>query len=221
MSTALLLGATGLVGSQLLAQLLEHPRFDRVLSFGRRKTGQVHPRLEEHVVDLGAPASWSGLVKGDLAFSALGTTLKQAGSQAAQKKVDLDYQLDFARAAAGNGVLAYALVSSASADPDSRLFYVRLKGELDREVQRLGFERVRIMRPSLLGGDRARSRPMEKVSSVLLGALTGLGIARRYREIQGSVVARAMINAALDPARGTRIFTYDEIFAEADRGVAP
>lgn len=216
--TALLIGATGLVGSRLLGLLLEDPRFGRVVVFGRRKTGRTHPRLDEQVVDFEAPASWAPRVAGDVAFSALGTTLKQAGSQAAQQRVDLDYQLDFARAAAAGGVPAYALVSSAGADPGSRVFYSRIKGELDREVQRLGFQRVRILRPSLLGGDRAQARPAEKVSSVVLGALTALGLARRYREVPGEVVARAMIAAALDPTPGTRVITLDELFTEAGVG---
>ncbi len=211
-----MIGATGLVGSQLLDQLLTDARFDQVIAFGRKKTGQAHPKLEEHVVDFEAPASWSSLVKGDVAFSSLGTTRKQAGSLAAQKKVDYDYQLAFARAAAGNGVATYVLVSAASADPGSRIFYSRIKGELDRDVQQLGFARVRIMRPSLLGG-RAQARGGERLSSTLLGAINAVGLARRYREIPASVVARAMINAALDPEQATRVYTLDELFTEAER----
>jgi uncharacterized protein YbjT (DUF2867 family) len=215
--TALVIGATGLVGSQLVAQLLDDARFNKVIAFGRRKIGLSHPKLQEHVVDFESRESWSSLVKGEVAFSALGTTRKQAGSLAAQKKVDYDYQLAFARAAASNGVGTYVLVSSSSANPSSRIFYTRLKGELDRDVQQLGFERVRIMRPSLLAGERLQTRAGEKLGGALLGALNALGIARRYREIPGRVVARAMINAALDPENGTRIYTLDELFAEAER----
>jgi uncharacterized protein YbjT (DUF2867 family) len=111
-------------------------------------------------------------------------------------------------------------VSSSSADPASRVFYSRIKGELDRDVQTLGFDRVRILRPSLLGGDRETARAGEKVGSVLLGALNALGVARKYREVGGDVVAKAMINAALDPQPGTRIFTLDEVFGEAERRVS-
>jgi uncharacterized protein YbjT (DUF2867 family) len=215
--TAVMIGATGLVGSQLLSQLLDDARFGKVRVLGRRVTGRTHAKLEESVVDFDTPASWTALVKGDVAFSALGTTLKKAGGQAAQKKVDYDYQLAFAQAAARNGVPAYVLVSSGSANPRSRIFYTRIKGELDRDVQRLGFARVRIMRPSLLGGDRPDARAGESFGSKLLGALNAVGVARKYREIPGHVVAKAMINAALDPAPGTRIFTLDEIFGEAER----
>jgi len=211
-----MIGGTGLVGSQLLGQLLSDARFDKVIAFGRKTTGQSHPKLDEQVIDFEAPGSWSSLVKGDVAFSSLGTTRKQAGSLAAQKKVDYDYQLAFAKAAARNGVRTYVLVSSSSADPGSKIFYTRIKGELDRDVQQLGFERVRIMRPSLLGG-RPQARGGEKLGSALLAAINALGIARKYREIPGSVVAKAMINAALAPGKGTRIFTLDELFAEAER----
>jgi uncharacterized protein YbjT (DUF2867 family) len=214
--TALLIGATGLVGSQLLLALLADDRFDHVISFGRRKTGEDHPKLLEHAIDFDAPASWSSLVKGDIAFSSLGTTLKQAGSQAAQKKVDYDYPFEFAKAAKSNGVASYVLVSAAGSDPGSRMFYSRIKGELDRDVQKLGFQRVRIMRPSLLGGQRASARAGEKVGSVVLGALNAIGVARKYREIPAEVVAKAMIHAALDPEKGTRIFTLDEVFDEAE-----
>ncbi len=217
MKTALVIGATGLVGAQLLSQLLDDERFGKVIAFGRRDLGRTHPKLEAHVVDFDAPDGWSSRVSGDVAFSSLGTTLKQAGGQAAQKKVDHDYQLAFAKAAAKSGVPTYVLVSSASADPRSRVFYSRIKGELDREVQGLGFARVRIMRPSLLGGHREHARAGERIGGVVLGAANALGLARRYREIPGAVVAKAMINAALDPDAGVRIFTLDEVFSEAER----
>ncbi len=215
--TAIMIGATGLVGSQLLIQLLADERFGKVITLGRKVTGQSHPKLQEQVVDFAKPESWAPAVKGDVAFSSLGTTVKQAGSQAAQKAVDYDYQLAFAKAAAANGVETYVLVSAASANAKSGMFYSRIKGELDRDVQALGFPRVRIMRPSLLGGERKDSRAGEKIGSVLLGAANALGLARKYREIHGDVVAKAMINAALDPEKGTRIFTLDEVFAEAER----
>lgn len=217
MKTAVMIGATGLVGSELLSQLLNDSRFSKVISFGRKKTGRTHAKLEEHVINFDAPQSWATLVKGDVAFSALGTTIKQAGSQEAQRKVDYQYQLEFAQAAATNGVPTYVLCSAASANAESRIFYSRIKGELDRDVQKLGFQCIRIMRPSLLGGNRQNPRFGEKVGSVMLAAVNALGLARKNREIPGAVVATAMINSAFDAATGTRIFTLDEVFAEAER----
>lgn len=215
--TAVMIGATGLVGSQLLAQLLDDDRFSSVISFGRKKSGKSHAKLEENVVDFEWPDTWSALVKGDIAFSSLGTTIGQAGSKAAQRKVDYDYQFEFAKTAAKNKIPTYALVSSASADPKSMAFYSRIKGELDRDVQTLDFDRVRIFRPSLLLGDRKQSRVGEKVGEVMLGAVNAIGIGRKWRGIGGDVVAKAMINSALTAERGTKIFTLDEVFVEAAR----
>jgi uncharacterized protein YbjT (DUF2867 family) len=214
---AVMIGATGLVGSHLLKRLLADERFSKVISFGRRQSGNTHPKLVEQTVDFDAPAAWASQVRGDVAFSALGTTLKQAGSQQAQKRVDLDYQLDFAKAAAKNGIKTYVLCSASSANADSRVFYSRIKGELDRDVQQLGFERVRIMRPSLLGGERAKARTGEKLGSMMLGAFNAIGIARRYREIPGDVVAQAMVNSAFEAVPGAHIYTLDEVFTEAAR----
>jgi uncharacterized protein YbjT (DUF2867 family) len=218
MKIALMIGATGLVGSHLLSQLLADDRFGKIIAFGRRPLETAHAKLEARVIDFSATESWSSMVQGDVAFSSLGTTIKLAKTQEAQRKVDYEYQLAFARAAAKNGVATYVLCSAASANPESGRFYSRIKGELDRDVQTLGFERVRIMRPSLLAGDRNQARTGEKIGSAVLGALNAVGIGRKYREIQGDVVAKAMINAALDPEKGTRIFTLDEVFDEAERG---
>jgi uncharacterized protein YbjT (DUF2867 family) len=217
MTTALLIGATGLVGSKLLDRLLADARVSKVISLGRRPSGKTHSKLEEHVIDFEKPEAWSTLVRGDVAFSSLGTTARQAGSQAVQRRIDYDYQLMFATAAAKNGVPTYVLCSSSSADAEARVFYSRIKGELDRDVQKLGFTRVRIMRPSLLGGQRDATRPGEVIGGVVLNALNAVGIGRRYREIPGEVVAQAMLNAAFDPAAGARIFTLDEVFTEAAR----
>jgi uncharacterized protein YbjT (DUF2867 family) len=220
-TTAVMIGATGLVGSHVLGRLLAEPRFSRVLTFGRRKKGAQHAKLEEHAIDFEQPAAWASLVTGGVVFSCLGTTAGQAGNQAAQRKVEYDYQLDFAKAAVKNGAKTYVLCSAASADPGSRTFYSRVKGELDRDVQQLGFTQVRIMRPSLLGGEREKARTGEEIGSAMLGALNAIGIARRYREIPGDVVAQAMVNAAFDPEPGTKIFTLDEVFAEAQRAPQP
>ena len=217
MTTAVIIGGTGLVGGHLLSQLLEDSRFTKVVSLGRRPSGKSHPKLEEHTVDFDDAQSWSGLVKGDVAFSALGTTIKQAGTKQAQWKIDHDYPLAFAKAAAANGVRSYVLCSASSANAKSRVFYSRMKGALDDAVQQLGFERVRIMRPSLLGGAREKPRGGEKLGSAMLAFFNALGLFRRYREIPGATVAKAMLNASFDPAAGTKICTLAEVFGEAER----
>src|SRR5512133_259771 len=198
---AVVAGATGLVGSELLRLLLADDRFAAVAVLGRRATGASHAKLSEHVVDFDAPDAWAALVRGDVLFSALGTTIRAAGSQAAQYRVDHGYQYAAARAARGNGVPACVLVSSAGASPRARIFYSRMKGELERDVEALGFERTRILRPGMLDGDRREHRTGEQLALRILRPLSAL-LPAPARPIHATIVARAAIAAALDPAPG-------------------
>ncbi len=161
---ALVVGATGLVGRQLVYQLLDDDRFDEVRIFVRRSYGRVHPKLKEYIIDFDKAESWQSLVIGDVLFLCMGTTLKAAGSKENQYKVDFTYQYRFAEIASKNGVAGIVLVSSAGADAHSSFFYPRIKGELDEAVARLSFDSVTILRPSLLDGDREEKRIAEKIS---------------------------------------------------------
>jgi uncharacterized protein YbjT (DUF2867 family) len=134
-------------------------------------------------------------------FSALGTTIRAAGGEEAQRRVDHGYQLADARAARRNGVAAYVLVSSAGASPRSRLFYSRMKGELERDVEALGFERTRLLRPGPLDGDRPERRTGERIALAVLRPLSPV-LPAPLRPIRASVVARAALAAALDPTPG-------------------
>jgi uncharacterized protein YbjT (DUF2867 family) len=193
---ALILGATGLVGSELLQQLLNDDYFSQVVVLTRRSIGITHPKLKEEIIDFDKPESWQDKVKGDVLFSAFGTTIKTAGSKAAQWKIDYTYQYQMAMAARTNGVPAMVLVSSAGASPNSRIFYSRMKGELDRDIKALGFERFTILKPSILAGNRKEKRAGESVGLVL-GKLIGIiPYLIRYRAIPASVVAKAMVNAS-------------------------
>lgn len=210
---AIVIGSTGLVGKQLVLQLLEDTRFDRVVSFVRRPSGNTHAKLEEHVVDFRAPDAWAELVKGDVLFSSLGTTIKQAGTKEAQYEVDYTFQFRTAQAAAKNGVKAYVLVSSASASAGSAVFYSRMKGELERDTQRLGFSSVTYVRPGLLGGERENPRAGERFAEGVLnviGWLPGLG---NVKTIQGKTVAKAMIAAWGQHTPGVTVLHNKELFA--------
>jgi uncharacterized protein YbjT (DUF2867 family) len=198
-STALLIGATGLVGSHLLRQLLTDDRFSDVVTFGRRSTGLSHERLTEHIVDFDMPATWRDRVRGDVLFSALGTTIRAAGSRNAQWRVDHTYQLETARSAATNGVACCVLVSSAGAAAGSRVFYTRMKGQLEDDVAALGFPRLHIIRPGFLTGPRPDTRLGERIALPVVRVLTSLGLFRAYRPIHADTVARAMIAAAFSP----------------------
>lgn len=209
--TANVIGATGLVGKQLVSQLIDNPAFGTVRIFVRRETGIVHPRLEQQVVNFQEITSWENHLAGDVLFSALGTTLKKAGSKEKQYETDVIYNLNFARKAKQNGIPAYVLVSSVGADASSRIFYSRIKGELDEAVLSLNFKKIIILRPSALIGKREEKRWMEDLSIPITRFLTRF-ILKKYRPIEASVVATAMINAALNDSIQKKIWTADEIF---------
>jgi uncharacterized protein YbjT (DUF2867 family) len=207
----IVIGATGLVGAEIVRRLLADERFASVTVLGRRPGGVAHRKLQEHVVDFDAPASFRALVRGDVLFSALGTTLRAAGSQEAQRRVDHGYQLAVAAAARANGVGTYVLVSSAGASPRARIFYSRMKGELERDVEALRFPRTRILRPGLLDGERREPRTGERWALRILRPL-GPVLPASARPIRIETVARAGIAAALDPLPGTRRYEGRALF---------
>lgn len=210
--TAIVIGATGLVGSHVLNLLLDDDRYSSLKVFHRRSTGIRHKKLDEHIIDFNKIETWRNQLTGDELYSAMGTTIKKAGSKEAQYKIDVTYPLEVAKAAAANGVKKYSLVSSAGADKDSKLFYPRIKGELDDAVSRLPFNRITIMRPSILDGDREESRPGERFGLAVMrivGKIPGL---KKYRPIPAEKVAKAMINSLQDDAEGCYILEPNEVF---------
>jgi len=217
MKTALVIGATGMVGKQLVQLLLADDRFGKVIVFGRRSLGIADTKLEEHLINFDAPEEWQHLVKGDVFFSTLGTTLKQAGGQNNQYKVDYYYQYKFAEAAAQNGVPTYVLVSSSGASPDSMIFYSRMKGTLERDVKKLEFKSLNIIQPGLLHGDREKSRFGEEAAYKVLHLLDRVGLAGKYRPYEAREVAQAMINAGIAAEPGVHTYTLENVFALAER----
>lgn len=211
-NTGIVIGATGLVGSQIVNLLLDDDRYSLVKVFHRRSTGLQHPKLEEHIIDFDEIDEWKSQIKGDELYSALGTTIKKAGSQERQYTIDYTYQFETAKAAAENGVKKYSLVSSAGADPQSKVFYSRLKGELDEAVKKLPFELITVMQPSILAGERNESRPGEAIGMFLARILTKIPGLKKYRPIPGRTVAQGMINSLHKCPPGYHIFELDEIF---------
>lgn len=216
MKTAIIIGATGLVGNKLVHLMLNDDQVTKVIVFVRRSLTLQHVKLEEHVIDFDKPETWMQDVKGDMLFSALGTTIKQAGTKAQQYKVDYTYQYEFAQIAAQNHVPVYALVSAASSSPDSSIFYSRMKGELERDVKSLPFKSINIMQPGLLSGARQEERFAEKLGYHVLKAINAIGLFKKYRSIEGRTVAVALRNAAFQAVPGVHVYTLDEVFKLAE-----
>jgi len=187
---AAIAGATGLVGGRVLRRLLDDPAVGRVVAPTRRAL-PPHPKLENPLIGAGFPP----LDRVDEAYGCLGTTRKDAGSDAAFRAVDLDLAVAFARAAKAGGARRFGLVSSLGADAGSSLLYPRTKGEAEAAIAGLGFETVVIARPSLLLGERARPRAAEKIGelALILAKPLLIGPWRKYRAISGDAVAAALI----------------------------
>lgn len=217
--TALLAGATGLIGRQLLALLQTDPAYARVHVLLRRAAPEIetHPRLVLHVVDFGAlPA----LPPVDDVYIALGTTIKVAGSQEAFRRVDHDHVVAVARAARAAGAQRLAIVSALGADTGSRVFYNRVKGEMQADTAALGYASTVFAQPSLLAGDRAAlGQPVrrgEVWATRLLGPVMGL-VPRGIRPIAARDVAAALIAATLQPRPGKRLLSSGQMQGAARR----
>ena len=209
MTTAWLAGASGLVGGDLLQRLLVDGDFTKIVSASRRTSAVEHPKLVQAKVDFSDPASFDGLAAPDVAFSCLGTTIKKAGSREAFRAVDHDAVLTFARAARARGARVFVHVSSLGANARSRQFYAAVKGEIEAALGEVGFESLCALRPSILDGDRAESRPLERVGLVFARALGP--VLGKYRPTASLAVARAMITKAKEAAPGVHVVEADAI----------
>lgn len=198
-------GGTGLVGRHLLDILCAAPRIESVVSVGRRPSGFSHAKLEER---LGPPENWPQLMDGgfDVACSALGTTIRDAGSQEAFFAVDHDLVMAFARAACGAATRQFVMVSSVGAHAASRNFYLATKGKVEAGVANIGFERVDILRPGLLRGRRAGQLRLGERLAIALSPFTDFltpQVLSRYRSTSATNVAQAMLalTEATDPGQ--------------------
>jgi uncharacterized protein YbjT (DUF2867 family) len=200
MAILLLAGATGLVGGHVLLQSLADARIARIVA-PTRVALPPHPKLVNPIVDfecLPREAAWWQV---DAVICALGTTIRQARSEAAFRKVDFDYVLDVARLARMHGATTFALTSSLGANAMSRNFYLRTKGETESALKDCGFASLTFVRPSMIGGERERTRPLEHFGMRTMRALEPL-IPRRWRVVPAERIAHALIEAALAAAPG-------------------
>lgn len=213
---ALVIGATGATGKDLVKQLLSDKDFEQVDVFVRKPLAIQNEKLKTHIVDFEKPEEWKDSVKGDVAFSCLGTTLKDAGSKEAQRKVDYDYQFQFAKAAKDNNVEDYILVSAYGANPQSKIFYSKMKGELEDAVKKLHFNKITIFKPGML--ERKDSeRSGEVLGSRIIKFANKLGLFESHKPLPTDVLAKAMINSSKIKSNGYSSIKLGNIFGFAEK----
>lgn len=210
--TAIILGATGLVGECLTRELADSNAYHTIHLLVRRPSGITHPRIKEHIVDFEKLDEYRPLFSGADVYCCIGTTMKQAGSKEAFRKVDYDIPVNAAKAAnheAGN----FLLISSIGARTRTSNFYLRTKGETEQAILKMNIPGIHILRPSMLLGNRREKRTGEKIGMALLAVFQPLLIGgwRKYRGIEATAVARAMINLALENKPGKFIHESDEL----------
>ena len=191
---AIIIGATGATGTALLKQLIIDDIFKKIIVFTRNPIKITSDKIEENLVDFNNIEKWSGLIKGDIIFSALGTTKKEAGGKDAQYLVDFTYQYNIARAGAENKVQKYLLVPSIGANSDSKFFYPKIKGKLEDAVKKLNFQNIHVLQPPVLIRQKDKIRSGEKSFINVLNKLNKLGIMLSQKPMDVNILASKMID---------------------------
>lgn len=215
---AVIAGSSGLVGTELLHQLCASNAYSAIYLLVRKPSGFIHPKVKEHLIDFDQPAQYAGYLTGDVFFSCLGSTRKKTPDKNTYYHIDHDYPLQLAQLASANGMKQFHLISSIGANPSAAGFYLRLKGETERDIAAVPFYAIHIYRPSFLDGKREEKRLLERVSLTLMRVINPVfgGRWKKYRSIQVTAVARAMLRQSLQDTSGVRYYESDEIQALAD-----
>jgi uncharacterized protein YbjT (DUF2867 family) len=221
--SALVVGATGLIGGHCLKLLLDDDAYSKVSVITRRQLQLKHEKLEQCVIDFDQLEHHASFIKANDVFCCLGSTIKKAGSQENFSKVDFAYPYQIAQIASANGSEQFLIVTSIGANPQSSVFYYRIKGEVENAVSTLPFRGVHIFRPSMLLGKREEFRLRDQVGAIVMRMLSFgmIGRWRKFRVIRASAVAHAMIQVAKRNLSGVNVFEsnhiqsiYDEALAE-------
>ncbi|RYG21018.1 MAG: oxidoreductase [Chitinophagaceae bacterium] len=210
---AILIGATGLIGQNLLTKLLADEDYSDVLVISRKKLNVPHTKLKALIINFDELANYKSEIVGDVVFCCLGTTIKKTPDLAVYRKIDYQYPIDVASLAQANGAKQYHLVSAMGANVKSRLFYSRTKGEVERDLQKIAFEAIHIYRPALLDGDRKEKRAAEKIMIGIFRLINPIliGPLKKYRSIKIDKVADAMLKNATTTRPGIHIYNSDEL----------
>ncbi|MET3115572.1 uncharacterized protein YbjT (DUF2867 family) [Pedobacter sp. CG_S7] len=210
---AILLGASGLIGSNLLQQLLISHNYKEVLVVVRKTLNIQHPKLKQLVVDFDQLNKQANQIEGDVVFCCLGTTRKKTPDKEQYKKIDHQYPIDAAWIAYSNGATQYHLVSALGANVNSKVFYSKLKGEVEKDLKAIPFKAIHIYRPSLLDGHRSENRLAERLMISIMRVINPIliGPLRKYRSINIETVAAAMLKKSLEDTKGIFIYQSDKI----------
>lgn len=211
---ALVLGATGATGREIVSLLLKYPAYSKVSIFVRNKPNIKHEKLSIHQIDFSRLSDYKAFVQGDVLFSALGTTLKDAGSKSQQYLVDYTYQYAFAKMASENGVKHYALVSSVGSNENSPFFYPKMKGALEEAIKKLNFEKTYVFQPPFLIRQAELIRTGEKIGIKVVGVLNQLGLLKSQKPLPVSTLAQKMLGEiSSESTAKLNIYTPKDLFA--------
>lgn len=207
---ALIVGATGLIGGQLLELLLADDRYSKVTALSRKPLSINHFKLDNVVVDFNRLSEYFDRLSADDVFCCLGTTMKQAGSPEAFRKVDFEYPLEIAKIAKGLGAKQFLIITALGASKKSSFYYNKVKGEVEEAIGNQGFESYHIFRPSFLQGKRIESRAGEEATKVFF-SIFGFLVPKKFKAIDSNKVARAMLMKAKEESRGVFVYESDTL----------
>ena len=209
---AIIIGATGLVGNLILKELLSDNDFSEVRIFVRKPTGIINPKLKEIITPMTDINTLSSEIQGDILFNALGTTIKKAGSQEEQQRIDRDLPVAFAKIASENGVKIMLNVSSVGANLNGG-FYLKTKAEMENGTGKFFPQSVFHFRPGFLVGDRKEFRLVEKIASGVMKVIDPIltGSSQKYRSMPVDKLAKAMVSLSKNPAGKSTVLQFSEI----------
>ena len=210
---SIILGASGLIGKELLTILLENEEYLEVKIFVRKRLPVEHPKLNQVITDFNQLEKINSEINCEVLFCCLGSTKKKTPDLTEYRKIDHDYPLYFAKEGLKNGLMQYHIVSALGADPKSSNFYTKMKGELENDLKKLKIPALYIYQPSFLEGKRNKNRPLEKIILPIMKLVNLLliGGLRKYQSISAKVVAKAMLNESIKNKSGIFVFESDKI----------
>jgi uncharacterized protein YbjT (DUF2867 family) len=209
----ILVGASGLIGSNLLSELIQSEEISEILLPVRKSTDISNPKVKELILNFDELNTYSSHIQGDIIYSCLGTTKRETPDSKLYRKIDLEYPLNLAKLGVKNGVSQFHIISSFGADAESSNSYLKLKGELEQELKKLNIPSLHIYQPSFLIGNRKENRLADKIMKPIFKLIDPLliGTLKKYRSIKAVNVAKVMLSQSIKDLKGTFIYPSIQI----------